>query len=84
MEFNFSRYADNVRGIPYQGAYRQRAIVYFAIDNYSTNQNYLTNSQIVINYYGSIFKDGAWFESNYTNVGLMNDTYHYTSNGNYN
>ncbi len=84
MTFNFSRYADNVRGVPYQGAYRQRAVAYFAIDEYSLYKNYLSSSQIVIDYTGCIFKDGAWGDLNYSYPKTINDTYKYTSNGNYN
>lgn len=84
LRFNFTRYADNERGVPYQGAYRQKAVAYFAIDDYSINSSSMSNSEIVIDYDGSIFKDGAWFESNYTLTSRINDTYKYTSNGNFN
>lgn len=84
LRFNFSRYANNVRGIPYQGTYRQQATVFFAVDDYSTNYHQMAGSQIVINYDGYIFKDTVWWAgSNFTDDESINDTYKYTNNGNF-
>lgn len=84
LDFNFTRYADNRRGTPYQGSYSQQAAVYFSIDRYSHNVSNLEKAKITINYTPSIFKDAAWFEKNATyNYTTDTHQYKYTSNGNF-
>lgn len=58
----FPNYAENVRSDLYQGEYSFQGAYLLSIKNYSSK----LETNIKIQYFGTIFKDAAWGECNYT------------------